>query len=112
MHTYRLAIIGFGNVGQGLVSILRDRRDDLARRYGALFQIVAVNTIHKGSIYEPDGLEPAVLLESVEASGNLEAVPGRYRGWDAPRTIAESNADVVVELSYTDLQPYTRCAEQ
>ena len=55
MHTYRLAIIGFGNVGQGFVSILRDRRDELARRYGALFQVVAVSDMLKGSVYEPDG---------------------------------------------------------
>lgn len=104
MQTYRLAIIGFGNVGQGFVSILRDRRDELARRYGALFQVVAVSDMLKGSVYEPDGLEPAALLESVEASGNLDRVPGRHSGWDALRTIAESNADVVVELSYTDLK--------
>lgn len=104
MKTYRLALIGFGNVGQGFAHILNDRGNDLASRFGAQFQIVAVSDLLKGSLYDPDGLPPSALLESVRAAGKLDSVPALFRGWDARRTIAESNADAVVELSYTDLK--------
>lgn len=104
MKTYRLALIGFGNVGQGFAQILRDRGDALAQQFGVLLQIVAVSDLLKGSLYDPDGLDPAVLLDAVKTSGKLDAVPAPYHGWDALRTIADSNADAVVELSYTDLK--------
>ncbi|MFQ5595568.1 MAG: homoserine dehydrogenase [Anaerolineae bacterium] len=104
MHTYRLALIGFGTVGQGLTQILRDRGDALAQRFGAQFQIVAVSDLLKGSVFSPAGLSPAELLDAVQADGNLNRVAAPHRGWDAMRTIAESNADVIAELSYTDLE--------
>ena len=40
MHTYKLAIIGFGNVGQGFAQILRDQKAGLARQQGVEFKIV------------------------------------------------------------------------
>ncbi|HEX6387232.1 MAG TPA: homoserine dehydrogenase [Anaerolineae bacterium] len=104
MHTYRLALIGFGNVGQGFVQILHERGEDLAQRHGARFQVVAVSDLLKGSVYDPEGLSPATLLHAIQTDNNLDNVPTPHRGWNALRTIDESNADVVVEISYTDLQ--------
>jgi homoserine dehydrogenase len=104
MDIYRLALIGFGNVGQGFAEILADRGQELAQRYGAQFQIVAVCDLLKGSVYDPQGLDPADLQTAVRAHGNLDAVDAPQRGWDAVETIEGSNADVVVELSYTDLE--------
>ncbi len=104
MRTYRLALIGFGNVGQGLAKILADRAHLYADCFGAHFEIVAVCDLLKGSIYDPDGLDPAVMLHTLQEEGNLEHVPGARLGWDALGTIAESDADIVVEMSYTDLE--------
>src|SRR5262245_15217621 len=104
MQTYRLAVIGFGAVGQGLAQILHDQGDELARRFGARFQIVAICDPRVGSIYDPAGLRPAELLGAIRADGNLSRVAAPARHWDAESTIAESNADVVAELSYTDLR--------
>lgn len=104
MKTYRLALIGFGNVGQGLAQILQDRTNLLAQRFGVGFQIVAISDLLKGSIYNPDGFETMSLLHEIQTHGNLDDVVAPHRGWGALRTIAESNADVVVEISYTDLE--------
>ncbi len=101
MNTYKLALIGFGNVGQGLTQILRDL--DFSEQ-GAKFTIVAVCDLLKGSVYNPAGLNPAQLLETVALDGSLASVPAPHRDWDAIRTITDTNADVIVEMSYTDLQ--------
>lgn len=103
MRTYRLALIGFGNVGQGLATILRDHGQMIADRHGAEFRIVSVNTGRHGSIYNPDGFDPGMLLAAYEQHGNLNLVPAPYYGWDVPRVIYESNADVIVELTSSDL---------
>lgn len=101
MRTYRLALVGFGNVGRGLATILRDTGDQLAEEYGARFVMVAANTATRGSAYDPDGLDPAALLAA--PGGRLDAVPAAHHGWEVARVLAESNADVVVELSPTNL---------
>lgn len=104
MQTYRLALIGFGNVGQGLASILAERGEALAERFGARFQIVAVSDLLKGSLYDPGGLDAAALLAAVREHNSLESVSAPERGWDALRTIAETEADAIVEMSYTNLE--------
>lgn len=101
---YKLAIIGFGNVGQGLVQILRDKGAELSKQFGADFRIVAVCDLLKGSVCDQNGLEPAALLDVVSSTGKLESMSAPHRGWDALQTIANSGADVVIELSYTDLK--------
>jgi homoserine dehydrogenase len=103
MKTIRIALIGFGNVGQGLMQILRDRTAELARDFQVTIVPVAISDIRFGSLYQPEGLSPAALLDAVRTAGNLQGVPAQYKDWDSLRTIRDTNADVVVELSPTDL---------
>jgi homoserine dehydrogenase len=104
VETFRLALIGFGNVGQGFAQILADHGDEIAAQYQLQLQIVAVSDLLKGSLYDPKGLAPIALLNAVHKTNRLDEVPAPFRGKDALATIAECNADVVIELSYTDLK--------
>jgi homoserine dehydrogenase len=104
MDTVRLAMIGFGNVGQGFAQILAERGAQLAEVFGLDLRIVAVCDLLKGSLCDPAGLDPAALLAAVKATGRLDSVPAPVRGLDALATIAQSGADALVELSYTDLK--------
>ncbi|MDQ2997039.1 MAG: homoserine dehydrogenase [Chloroflexota bacterium] len=99
---YRLALIGFGSAGQGLAQILRDQGESLARRYGVEMRIVAVCTRTRGSLYDPDGLEPTALLEAITHEGHLRNL-ARQRDWSPLDMIEQADADVLVELSPTDL---------
>jgi homoserine dehydrogenase len=105
--SHKLAFIGFGTVGQGLAEILRDKGPVLGDTLGFEAQIVAVSDLLKGAIYHPDGLDMATLLEVVQETDKLDNYPdspGLKRGWDSLKTIRESNADSIVEVSYTDIK--------
>lgn len=104
MRTYRLALIGFGNVGQGFAQIMKERGEALAQQFGVRFQIVAICNRRHGCVYDPAGLDPVTLLDSIRATGTLDSIPASLHDWDALRVIHESNADVIAELSYTDLK--------
>jgi homoserine dehydrogenase len=104
MHTYRLAIIGFGNVGQGLAQILEEKGADLRSRFDVEVRITAVSDPRLGSIYNPAGFPPRTLLAAMKRDGSLQRVEAPQRGWDSLRTIRNTESDVVVELSPTDLQ--------
>ena len=104
MKTCKLAIIGFGNVGQGLASILSQKHDFLKQHFDIDIQIVAVCDQLKGSLANPAGLDPSTLLAAIEQQGHLNDIDAPQRDWDAEQTIANSGADMLVELAYTDLQ--------
>lgn len=99
-----LGLIGFGNVGQGLAQILRESHDDTVRDLGLDLRIVAITDPIKGSAFDPEGLDPAILLDRVGREGTLSSLPAAKPGWDAFAMIFKSNADVIVEMSYTDLK--------
>jgi homoserine dehydrogenase len=101
---YRLAIIGFGTVGQGFVEILRDRSAELTERFGVSFRITGICDARLGSIHDPAGFDPATLLGAVGDGGGLESLDAADKGWEAPLLAERGEADVLVELSYTDLE--------
>jgi homoserine dehydrogenase len=100
---YKLAIIGFGNVGQGLTTIINDKYELLKERFGVDIHIVAVCDLHKGSVADPQGLDPKMLLSHLDLKGDLKSLNAKYTGWNAQETIAKSGADILIELAYTDL---------
>ncbi|MGC4379039.1 homoserine dehydrogenase [Fictibacillus sp. Mic-4] len=104
---HNLAFIGFGVVGQGLAEILRDKKETLLKEFDLEPTIVAISDLMKGAIYHPDGLDVDTVLQVLGETGNLENypnVPGLVTGWDSFQTIRETNADTIVEVSYTDVK--------
>lgn len=99
----KLAFIGFGVVGQGLAEILLEKERELRDRHGFDYSVVAVSDFKKGSAFNPDGLDVAKLLELAK-DDKISEYPGAQVGLDALTTIRESNADIVIEVTYTDIK--------
>lgn len=104
---HKLAFIGFGVVGQGLAEIIRDKKEALKQEEGFEASIVAISDLLKGSIYHPNGLDIDTALQVLRETGSLENYPptqGLVTGWDSLKTIRETNADTIIEVSYTDVK--------
>lgn len=99
----KLAFVGFGVVGEGLARILNNKREELRDRYGFEYSLVAVSDLKKGSAYNPDGLDLDKLLELAESS-SISKYPEAQTGLDALTTIRQSDADTVIEVTYTDIE--------
>ncbi len=97
--TYRLAMIGFGSVGQGFVQILQRRSDWLEEHYGVALRLVGVGT-RSWCSYDPAGLAPGALLDAAQAG--RDRLPAR-RDWSPSDLVERAEADVLVEVSSTDL---------
>jgi homoserine dehydrogenase len=100
---HKLAFIGFGVVGQGLAEILNNKKSFLKEEYGFEYSITAVSDFNKGAAYRPDGLDPEKLLELAENDA-ISEYPDAETGMDALATIRESNADTIIEATYTDIK--------
>ncbi len=97
MTTYRLAFLGFGNVGQALARLLLSKRAELCARYGINFIITGIATGSHGSAIAPDGLdlETALALASQGQSlKSLSSEPPTKDGLDFVRRVP---ADVLFE---------------
>lgn len=103
----RLALLGFGVVGQGLAEIILNKATTLSKETGFEARIVAISDFMKGSIYHPEGLDIETALKVVKDTGKLDSYPnspGLIRGWNSFITISESNADTIVEATFTDVK--------
>ncbi|ADU31599.1 homoserine dehydrogenase [Evansella cellulosilytica] len=105
--TTKIAFIGFGGVGQTLAKLLYEKKDEFFKKYDLDFEVVAVSDVMKGSLYNPNGLNVSRLIETINKTGNLKAYSdesGLVRGMDSLETIKKSNADVIVEVTFTDVE--------
>lgn len=100
----KVALIGFGVVGQGLAKLLAEKGSFLKEQYDAEFLLTAVSDVKKGAVADPEGLDPQALLAHLQRSGSLSDFPAAHSGWDALTTIRKAVADVVVEVSWTDVK--------
>ncbi|SIS38304.1 homoserine dehydrogenase [Salimicrobium flavidum] len=101
-----IAMVGFGGVGQALVEILEEKENNLRNQYGLESKVVAVADLMKGSIYDKNGLDVKKLLECVKQDGTVETYPdqpGVVKGLSSIDTIETTNADVIVEVTFTDV---------
>ncbi|MCF7823871.1 MAG: homoserine dehydrogenase [Candidatus Marinimicrobia bacterium] len=96
-----MALIGFGTVAQGLCQILHDKRAELFAEYDFDFEIIAVTTRSRGTMYHPQGLSLSYLLE---LAATTDPFSDHLINWDAEDMIRNSNATIIVELAHSDLQ--------
>jgi len=99
--THKIALIGFGTVGQGITEILLNKKNYLKEKYGFEFTIVAVADFVYGNIYNPNGLNMPKMLEEAKAKKKFSADLSEM---DTLTLIRECNATVVCELTYTNLE--------
>jgi homoserine dehydrogenase len=103
MH-FNLAFIGFGTVGQGLTEILLEKKEMLSEKYGFDYDVVAITDIMKGSVYDKNGLDMKKILNLVKSDKKLDEYPYGVKGLDSLSTITDTNADTIVEVTFTDVK--------
>lgn len=99
----RVVLIGFGNLGKGLSHIFIQKASFLRRSYGLIPRVVAA-VDEFGTAVDEKGLNLARLLEAAERKGTVAALKGGKRGKRALQVIEDVEADVVYELTPTNIK--------
>jgi homoserine dehydrogenase len=102
MKTYRLALIGFGNVGRGLAQLLIDKETQLGFDLEIAIKITAVSDMHLGYASDPEGLNLRELLRLPNDKGALTNLPGGRKEADNEGAITADHVDIVAELTFTN----------
>jgi len=114
MH-YKLALLGFGNVGRAMAELLLRKQTDLKSLYDITFSVTAIATGSHGRAIDPDGLDLPKVLEACRKGQSLDQF-SRLASIDSIDFIRKSGADVLFEnspVNYETGQPaieHIRCA--
>jgi homoserine dehydrogenase len=108
MPEIKLALLGFGSVGQALARLLLEKRADLRKDYDLEWQVVGLFTRSHGSAINPNGIDLGSALDCMEGGKPLDELTFGTVPPDAVEFIKSCKADVLFEnspVSYEDGQP-------
>ena len=104
MKEYRLALVGFGNVGQALAQLLETKQDVLRAEYGFSTRIVSIATLHHGMAIDPAGTRVRALVYVAQGpSFGVVEVPVGELG--AELRVFRNDALSVAEAMATRISP-------
>ena len=103
----KIELIGCGTVGQGFLKILDNKKEFLFKKYAFIPKIIAVSDVNKGNLIDENGINISNLLNILEKGGNLSDLnkeSEKYNNLGALDIIKKTDADITVEVSYTDIK--------
>jgi homoserine dehydrogenase len=103
----KIALIGCGTVGRGLLEILETRRSQLKSAFNFEPKVVAISDLKKGSILVPDGIVIEKLLALLDGGGRIDQYYGEGSTAELLNPldmIEQCDAAVIAELTYTDIK--------
>ncbi len=74
MSHYRLALLGFGNVGRAFARLLLRKQAELASQYDLTFRVTGIATGRHGLTIDAEGVDLARALALVESGQALETI--------------------------------------
>jgi len=74
MPHYRLALLGFGNVGRAFARLLLRKKAELESDYGIHFIVTGIATGHHGIAIDQNGLDLEKALQLVESNQSLSLI--------------------------------------
>jgi homoserine dehydrogenase len=104
MKHYKLALLGFGSVGQALAHLLLEKQAELEQRYGIGFSVTGIATGHHGSAIDLTGIDLRYAISLLKKGTSLEKVNKAPHTADSFEFIRACAADVLFENTPVDYQ--------
>ncbi len=96
MAHYKLAFLGFGNVGRALAQLLLQKEKELKEKYNLSFSVTGIATGRHGSLVNPNGIDLSGALALVRSKRSLNLLTSELVE-DSFDFIVKSKADVLFE---------------
>jgi len=100
---FKIALLGFGNVGQALVELLLEKKDDLIDKPGIGFRVVGIGSGTHGRAIDPRGLPLQEILNAYRAGASLDEFSS-IPIMDSTSFIENCGADALIETTPVDYQ--------
>jgi len=105
MKKLNLLFVGFGVVGRGLADLLLEKGELLRSRFGVDVRTVGICDLKLGSIVNDDGIDLRKALELADSGRTFKDydLPAK-RGLTSLEAIRETSSNVVVEVTWTNIE--------
>ncbi len=100
---YKIALLGFGNVGQAFVELLLEKKDDLIDKPGIGFRVVGIGSGNHGRAIDPRGLPLQEVLDAYKAGTALDEFSS-IPVLDSTGFIEKCGANALIETTPIDYQ--------
>jgi len=107
MPHYKLAFLGFGNVGKALAKLLLDKKDDIEQKTGVTFSVTGIATGSRGIATHPNGIDLSQALELLKSGQPISPLSSQPIN-DSHEFVQNCGADVLFEsipVNYDTGQP-------
>lgn len=104
MKDFKVAMLGFGNVGKALASILLEKDAEVRSRYGRGISVTTIATNSRGTLYDPAGLDLSRALKEIEEEGRFSKDNPAYSTLDAMGVVREADYDAILEMTTLNIK--------
>jgi homoserine dehydrogenase len=108
MTHYRIALLGFGTVGQAFVRLLQRKKDLLLQDHNLSFSVTGIATGRHGIAIDPQGLDLERALQLITTGKLIDVLSRPSLLIDPLEFISSCGADILFEntpVNYMDGQP-------
>jgi len=105
---WKLALLGFGNVGQALAQLLLKKQEELKSQYGLGFMVTGISSYRHGMAIDPQGLNLQAALKLAEKKASLDTISKRSSIENTLDFIKHCEANILFEntpVNYSTGQP-------
>jgi homoserine dehydrogenase len=99
LKEYRIALVGFGNVGRALLRLLEIKQETLKKEFGFSTRVTGIATLRHGMAIDPAGIDSAAALQIADTDGDLTTLSASLMPPSVLDFIHEVPADVLFENS-------------
>ena len=103
MAHYKLALLGFGNVGRALAVLLMRKQKELKEKYDITFSVTGIATGRHGMLVNQNGVDLNGALELVRSGRSLSLLTSQLVN-DTFDFIEKSKADILFENSSVNVE--------
>lgn len=102
-NTIKLAILGFGNVGQAFVKLLIEKNSEIINNLGCEVQVTAISARSKGCLVNENGIDLKRAYEDVKNTNKFDKNNRDYSILTSMEIVKCVDYDVLIELTPLDI---------
>jgi len=103
MKKIKVALLGFGNLGQSFAKILLEKREEIEKLYDTTVDVVAITTKTRGNIVDAWGIDLERVLNNIQETGVIPKTNETMLQRNSMDVVETVEYDVLIEM--TPLQP-------
>jgi homoserine dehydrogenase len=104
MPELKLALLGFGSVGQEFCRILNEQNERWAADYGFSYKVVALATRSRGTLFDETGINLKRALEEITVNGSFSGSNPAYSQVSPIAIAASASVDIVFEITTLNIE--------